>query len=59
MFGGFYSDVERVYAQRLPTPGYDVNVTNPFLAGLCFPDDPMTPEDESLTRLRDQGRSRR
>ena len=21
--GGFYSDVERVYAQRLPTPGYD------------------------------------
>lgn len=23
VFGGFYSDVERVYAQRLPTPGYD------------------------------------
>jgi outer membrane receptor protein involved in Fe transport len=22
VFGGFYSDVERVYAQRLPTPGY-------------------------------------
>ena len=21
--GGFYSDVERIYAQRLPTPGYD------------------------------------
>jgi outer membrane receptor protein involved in Fe transport len=24
VFGGFYSDVERTYAQRLPTPGYDV-----------------------------------
>ncbi|MBA3677257.1 MAG: TonB-dependent receptor [Sphingosinicella sp.] len=23
VLGGFYSDVERVYAQRLPTPGYD------------------------------------
>ena len=23
VFGGFYSDVKRVYAQRLPTPGYD------------------------------------
>jgi outer membrane receptor protein involved in Fe transport len=23
VFGGFYSDVERTYAQRLPTPGYD------------------------------------
>jgi iron complex outermembrane receptor protein len=47
--GGFYSDVERVYAQRLPTPGYDANVTNPFLAALCFPDDPTTPlVDESL-----------
>ncbi len=23
LVGGFYSDVERVYAQRLPTPGYD------------------------------------
>jgi iron complex outermembrane receptor protein len=46
--GGFYSKIKRVYAQRLPTPGYDVNVTNPFLATLCFPDDPTTPdEDES------------
>lgn len=23
LVGGFYSDIERVYAQRLPTPGYD------------------------------------
>ena len=23
VFGGFYSDVDRKYAQRLPTPGYD------------------------------------
>jgi len=23
VFGGFYSEVDRVYAQRLPTPGYD------------------------------------
>ena len=23
LVGGFYSDVERIYAQRLPTPGYD------------------------------------
>ena len=54
--GGFYSKIKRVYAQRLPTPGYDVNVTNPFLAGLCFPDDPMTPEDESLdSACADQG----
>ena len=39
LVGGFYSDVERDYAQRLPTPGYDVNVTNPFLASLCSLDD--------------------
>ncbi|HQR90484.1 MAG TPA: TonB-dependent receptor, partial [Caulobacter sp.] len=23
VFGGFYSEVDRVYDQRLPTPGYD------------------------------------
>src|SRR3546814_5788052 len=23
LIGGFYSDVERLYSQRLPTPGYD------------------------------------
>src|SRR4030095_8300643 len=39
LVGGFYSDIERNYAQRLPTPGYDVNVTNPFLATLCSADD--------------------
>ena len=48
LVGGFYSDVDREYAQRLPTPGYDAAVTNPFLASLCFGDDPGTPEDESL-----------
>jgi iron complex outermembrane receptor protein len=34
VFGGFYTDIERVYAQRLPTPGYDV-LGNLFLAQLC------------------------
>ena len=38
LVGGFYSDVERDYAQRLPTPGYDASVTNPFFAGLCAAD---------------------
>ena len=36
LIGGFYSNVDRNYAQRLPTPGYDENVTDPFLANLCF-----------------------
>ena len=47
LIGGFYSNIDRNYAQRLPTPGYDANVTNPFLATLCVPDNPITPEDES------------
>ena len=52
VLGGFYSDVKRVYAQRLPTPGYDAAVTNPFLASLCVPDDPLTPlVDESSSCL--------
>ena len=34
VFGGFYSKVDRVYAQRLPTPGYDA-FDDPFLLGLC------------------------
>ena len=33
--GGFYSKVDRVYRQRLPTPGYD-SFDDPFLASLCF-----------------------
>jgi iron complex outermembrane receptor protein len=37
--GAFYSDVDRKYSQRLPTPGYDENVTDPFLASLCSADD--------------------
>ncbi|HEX8573214.1 MAG TPA: TonB-dependent receptor [Allosphingosinicella sp.] len=40
LIGGFYSDVKRIYSQRLPTPGYD-NFDDPFLASLCFrPVDP-------------------
>ena len=31
--GGFYSDIERVYAQRLPTPGYDAFVDDVLGAG--------------------------
>ena len=43
VFGGFYSKVDRVYHQRLPTPGYDA-YGNVFLASLCAgPDNPATP----------------
>ncbi|MGZ8334486.1 MAG: TonB-dependent receptor [Allosphingosinicella sp.] len=33
LLGAFYSDVDRVYAQRLPTPGYDVFTDARFGAG--------------------------
>jgi outer membrane receptor protein involved in Fe transport len=33
LVGAFYSDVNRVYAQRLPTPGYDVFTDARFGAG--------------------------
>lgn len=33
LIGAFYSDVNRVYAQRLPTPGYDVFTDARFGAG--------------------------
>ncbi len=33
VFGGFYSDTTRDYAQRLPTPGYDVFTDAAFGAG--------------------------
>ncbi|HEU4957511.1 MAG TPA: TonB-dependent receptor [Sphingomicrobium sp.] len=33
LVGGFYSDVERVYAQRLPTPGYDAFIDAGLGAG--------------------------
>lgn len=49
LIGGFYSDIERIYAQRLPTPGYDENVTNPFLDLICVPDDPVTPVNEGAS----------
>ena len=35
VFGGFYSHVNRKYAQRLPTPGYDAIVGDPFLVAFC------------------------
>jgi iron complex outermembrane recepter protein len=33
LIGAFYSDVERIYAQRLPTPGYDAFINARFGAG--------------------------
>ncbi|NNM76754.1 TonB-dependent receptor [Sphingomonas sp. ID1715] len=33
LIGGFYSDIDRVYAQRLPTPGYDAFTDARFGAG--------------------------
>ncbi len=33
VIGGFYSDVDRLYSQRLPTPGYDVFIDARFGAG--------------------------
>ena len=33
VFGGFYSNVDRQYAQRLPTPGYDAYTDARFGAG--------------------------
>ena len=33
LFGGFYSQVDRVYAQRLPTPGYDAFTDQELGAG--------------------------
>ena len=36
VFGGFYSHVDREYAQRLPTPGYDAFVDAFFLTPGCL-----------------------
>ncbi len=33
LIGGFYTDIERIYAQRLPTPGYDAFVDDALGAG--------------------------
>ena len=33
LIGAFYSDVDRLYSQRLPTPGYDVFIDARFGAG--------------------------
>ena len=45
LIGGFYSDVERVYTQRLPTPGADV-FSQMFLNATCVADNPVTPINE-------------
>jgi iron complex outermembrane receptor protein len=34
--GGFYVHASRKYRQRLPTPGFDAQVGDPFLNALCF-----------------------
>ena len=36
LVGGFYSDVDRKYAQRLPTPGYDDPYSQQAVEGLCL-----------------------
>ena len=36
LIGGFYSDVDRKYAQRLPTPGYDNPTSQQAVEGLCI-----------------------
>ena len=49
--GGFYTDIDRQYSQRLPTPGYDTPYGIQALNGLCTlaglfcqsPGVPMTP----------------
>ena len=41
LVGGFYSKVDRVYTQRLPTPGSDA-FGQLFLNAICVPDDPTT-----------------
>lgn len=51
VIGGFYSSVDRLYSQRLPTPGYDTPFGLQALNGLCTlaglfcqsPGVPMTP----------------
>lgn len=48
VFGGFYSKVDRKYAQRLPTPGSDP-FGQAFLNAICVPDDPLTPANEGAS----------
>jgi iron complex outermembrane recepter protein len=36
VIGGFYSDVDRQYQQRLPTPGYDTPFGQQAVTGLCL-----------------------
>ncbi len=35
--GAFYSDIERIYGQRLPTPGYDAIMQRIFAPNACPP----------------------
>lgn len=46
--GVFYSDVERDYSQRLPTPGYDALLMSPS-ASANFPDAVDSPYSSDLT----------
>lgn len=46
--GGFYSNVNRKYAQRLPTPGADV-FSQAFLNSICVADNPATPVNEGAS----------
>lgn len=39
--GAFYSDIERVYGQRLPTPGYDDIMAAIFGPAVCPASDPV------------------
>jgi outer membrane receptor protein involved in Fe transport len=51
LVGGFYSDVKRDYAQRLPTPGYDAVVDQFFLAPGCLNAGPL-PADQGLCAVK-------
>jgi iron complex outermembrane receptor protein len=49
--GGFYSDVDRKYAQRLPTPGYDALVQQFFLTPGCLTAGPLASQ-QGLCRVK-------
>src|SRR3546814_8530082 len=58
LIGGFYSDVERLYSQRLPTPGYDAFTdavlgagTSAAVANGFGPDSPYNRSEEHTSEL--------
>jgi iron complex outermembrane receptor protein len=51
LVGGFYSDINRDYAQRLPTPGYDAVVDQFFLAPGCLNAGPL-PSQQGLCAVK-------